>query len=103
MYTSLLLALLPAVFAAPLIKQRDAKAIPGKYIVKFKGEVSVMDAVRAEIANTPDHEYSFGGFNGFAGTLSAAELEKLQASDAVCMHCCYRTGLLLIGDRLSTS
>ena len=85
MYSSLLLALLPAAFAAPLIIPRDDTLIPGKYIVKFKGELSTtaIDDVKASIAETPDFTYSFGGFNGFAGTLSEEELANLQANDAV--------------------
>ncbi|KAJ4295282.1 hypothetical protein N0V90_007293 [Kalmusia sp. IMI 367209] len=83
LYTSLLLALAPAAaLAAPLIKQRDA--IAGKYIVKFKSDaVSALSSITATIASTPDHEYAFEGFSGFAGSLSATELEKLQASDSV--------------------
>ncbi|KAF2690018.1 elastase-like serine protease [Lentithecium fluviatile CBS 122367] len=85
MYSSLLLALLPAAFAAPLIKPRDSTLIAGKYIVKFKGEMhtSAIDEAKASLASAPDFEYSFGGFNGFAGTLSDDELAQLQASDAV--------------------
>lgn len=85
MYTSLLLALLPAAFAAPLIKPRADTLIAGKYIVKFKGEVltAAVDEVKTMVASAPDFEYSFGGFNGFAGTLSEEELEKLQALDTV--------------------
>lgn len=81
MYSSVLLALLPAVFAAPLIKPRDATLIKDKYIVKFKGEVSALDDAKALIANTPDFEYSI--INGFAGTLSEEEVAKLQALDSV--------------------
>lgn len=90
MYSSLLFALLPAAFAAPLLKVRDASVIPGKYIVKFKGEVSAFaaDEAKAEIANTPDFEYSFAGFNGFAGTLTDAEVAKLQANPSVCVWTC---------------
>jgi len=85
MYSSLILALLPAAFAAPLLKPRDTTLIANKFIVKFKGELhtTAIDEVKAALANTPDFEYSFGGFNGFAGTLSDEELTQLQASDAV--------------------
>jgi hypothetical protein len=88
MYSSLVLALLPAAFAAPLIKPRDATLIADKFIVKFKGELhtAAIDDVKASLASTPDYEYSFGGFNGFAGTLSDSEIAQLQASDAVCTH-----------------
>lgn len=85
MYSSLLLALLPTAFAAPLLKSRDATLIAGKYIVKFKGEMhtSAIDEVKASLASTPDFDYAFAGFNGFAGTLSDEELAKLKASDSV--------------------
>lgn len=85
MYSSLLLALLPAAFAAPLIQPRDETLIPGKYIVKFKGELSTtaIEEAKASVAETPDFTYSFSGFNGFAGTLSDEELANLQANDAV--------------------
>lgn len=83
MYTSLLLALVPsAVLAAPLLKQRNA--IAGKYIVKFKSDTfSALSEIKSSISSAPDHEYSMEGFSGFAGTLSAKELEQLQASDSV--------------------
>lgn len=86
MYSSLLLALLPAAFAAPLLKSRDATLIAGKYIVKFKGDMhtSAIDEVKASLASAPDFDYAFTGFNGFAGTLSDEELAKLKASDSVC-------------------
>lgn len=86
MYSSLLLALLPAAFAAPLIKPRGSALIADKYIVKFKGDfhTEAFDDVKSTLSSKPDFEYSFGSFHGFAGTLSAAELAQLQASDAVC-------------------
>jgi hypothetical protein len=89
MYSSVLLALLPVAFAAPLLKPRDANLIANKFIVKFKGEfhTTAIDEIKATLANTPDFNYSFGGFNGFAGTLSDEELSQLQASDAVRLHC----------------
>jgi hypothetical protein len=87
MYTStLLLALLPAAFAAPLLAPRDAgaKLIPGKYIVKMKPEASKEDLEEAKklLANT-DFEYEFGGFNGFAGSASTSTVSKLQKLDTV--------------------
>ncbi|KAJ4359576.1 uncharacterized protein N0V89_000131 [Didymosphaeria variabile] len=83
MYTSLLLALAPAAaLAAPLLQQRDA--LPGKYIVKMKSDtMSTMSSMTADLANVPEHEYSFSGFTGFAGTLSDTELANLKASSAV--------------------
>jgi hypothetical protein len=83
MFTSLLFALAPAAaLAAPLIKQRDA--IPGKYIVKFKSDAIIaFDSVMNTLEVAPEHQYSFQGFEGFAGTLSATELANLQASKSV--------------------
>lgn len=87
MYTSLLLAIAPAAaLAAPLLQQRDA--IPGKYIIKFKSNtdtVSALASVKVAVSEAPEHEYSFGDFNGFAGSLSSAEVAKLQVSDSVSM------------------
>ncbi|KAL1591724.1 hypothetical protein SLS60_011723 [Paraconiothyrium brasiliense] len=82
MYTSLLVALAPAAaLAAPLFEQRNA--LPGKYIVKYKSDTVSTSSIQANLANAPEHEYAFGGFTGFAGTLSDTELAKLKASDAV--------------------
>lgn len=83
MYKSLLLAFLPTAFAAPILAPRDAAIIPGKYIVKFKGDFSAnaVSAATASISKTPDFTYSV--FNGFAGTLSDEELAKLQADPSV--------------------
>ncbi|KAF2874489.1 alkaline serine protease P32 [Massariosphaeria phaeospora] len=85
MHSSLLLALIPTALAAPLIIPRDETLIPGKYIVKFKGEVvtAAHDEAKALVDGTPDFEYSFGGFNGFAGTLSDEALAQLQTLDSV--------------------
>lgn len=85
MHASLLLALLPSAFAAPLIKPRGATLIENKWIVKFKSEVSIASVSEAKlnIASTPDFEYSLDGFTGFAGTLTDEEVAQLQASDSV--------------------
>ena len=82
MYTSLLLALAPAVLAAPLIQQSNP--IPGKYIVKFKDDaITAFGSVKAQISNAPEFEYTQTGFKGFAGSLSAEEVSKLQADQSV--------------------
>jgi len=83
MYKSLFLGLLPAALAAPLITPRDATLIPGKYIVKFKGEMSAnaVSEATASIAQKPDFTYSI--FNGFAGTLSDEEVAKLKENPSV--------------------
>ena len=85
MYTSLLLALAPAVLAAPLIEQSNP--IPGKYIVKFKDDaITAFGSIKAQISNAPEFEYTQTGFKGFAGSLSAEEVSKLQSDSSV--SCC---------------
>jgi hypothetical protein len=86
MYTAaLLLALLPAAFAAPLIVPRDVKLVPNKFIVKMKPEASKADLAKAKalLSKTVDHDYAFGGFNGFAGSMDKATVSKLQALKSV--------------------
>jgi len=83
MYTSLLFTLAPAIaLAAPLIQQQNP--IPGRYIVKMQGNSQTMVAsAMASLATPPEHEYFFGGFTGFAGSLSYTDLTRLQASSSV--------------------
>ena len=85
MHIPVLLALLPAVLAAPLIKAKRGDAISNKYIIKLKGDIALTSGVdiKATIAAIPDFEYMLTGFRGFAASLSTEELEKLQASDQV--------------------
>jgi subtilisin family serine protease len=88
MHAALLLALLPA-FAlaapAPIITPRDAKVIPGKFIVKLKESASKakLDEAISLLAAKPEFKYGFGSFNGFAGKISDATVKKLQDLDAV--------------------
>ncbi|KAF2800149.1 serine protease [Melanomma pulvis-pyrius CBS 109.77] len=85
MHSSFLLALLPYVLAAPLITPRGVALVPGKFIVKMKTEASKenLEEAKALLANAPDHEFDFGGFNGFSGSISPSTISKLQALDAV--------------------
>lgn len=85
MRNTVLLALIPAALAAPLIKVRRDDVIAGKYIVKLLGDVSTLaeNDLKKSIASAPDFEYSVPGFRGFAGTLSDKEVAKLQASSQV--------------------
>ncbi|KAF2193522.1 subtilisin-like serine protease-like protein PR1A [Zopfia rhizophila CBS 207.26] len=85
MHASFLLALLPYALAAPVITPRESNIIPGKYIVKMKAEASKenLDEAVALLQKSPEHKYSFGGFNGFAGEIADATVEKLQKFDAV--------------------
>jgi hypothetical protein len=86
MHATIFLALLPYVIAAPIITPRGSAIIPGKYIVKMKAGASKanFDAAKALLANSPQYEYGFGGFTGFAGKISDATVTKLQKLDAVC-------------------
>jgi hypothetical protein len=87
MHTALLLTLLPFVLAAPapIITPRDAKIIPGKYIVKLKETAAKgkLDEAISLLSSKPDFKYGFGSFNGFAGKISDATVKKLQDLDAV--------------------
>ncbi|KAF2258771.1 protease [Lojkania enalia] len=85
MYASILLALLPYALGAPLIIPRGSALVPGKYIVKFNAHASKesVDEAKALLASSPDHEYEFGGFNGFSGSVSPSALSRLQQLDAV--------------------
>lgn len=87
MHFSALLTLLPLTLAAPLINVRRQDAIAGKYIVKYKGDMSTLaeDEIKSNLKDKPDFEYSLPGFRGFAGSLSDAELAQLKSSNAVCL------------------
>lgn len=87
MHSAILLALLPYVLAAPLIIPRGAALVPGKFIVKLKAEASKenLEEAKALLAKSPDHEFDFGGFTGFSGSVSPSAIAKLQALDAVCV------------------
>jgi cerevisin len=84
-----LLTFLSTALAAPLLQaEQGATVVPGQYIIKFKHDEAVVSAsvVRAltqSLSAAPKFEYSLSGFHGFAGTLSDAELAKLQASEHV--------------------
>lgn len=82
LFSTALLALLPAVLAAPapLIQPRDpsAKLIPGKYIVKFKDDSSDVLISKALGDRKPDYLYKSKGFKGFAGALDTASLDKIR-------------------------
>jgi hypothetical protein len=86
MYTaSLLLALLPSAFAAPLLIPKDAELVPDKFIIKMIPDASKEDleAAKALLSDAPDFEYAFGGFNGFSGTASPSTVDELLKLDAV--------------------
>ncbi|KFH40949.1 Cuticle-degrading protease-like protein [Hapsidospora chrysogenum ATCC 11550] len=89
MRAATLLALVPLALAAPsavkrdapapVLAPRDAKLVPGKYIVKFKKD-SVSTAVSSaiqSIAASADYTYA-KHFNGFAASLTDAEIKKLR-------------------------
>lgn len=86
------LALLSTALAGPLLQvEHGATAVPGQYIIKFKHDAatvsaSAVQALTQSLSTAPKHEYSLSGFHGFAGTLSDAELARLQASKHVSLH-----------------
>lgn len=79
-FTSTLL-LLPLCLAAahqpaPLLQARgDAEAIPDKYIVKLKNDVTAA-SLDESLLSTADHVFK-GAFNGFAATLKHDDLKAL--------------------------
>ncbi|AEO63696.1 757f3bf4-079b-4659-8909-cf4dae84328f [Thermothielavioides terrestris] len=88
--TTVLLALLPAAFAAPtaeplekrapLIAARAGRKVPGKYVVVMKDGVSE-DSLLEAVAKleSPDHVYRSGKFKGFAGKLEDALLDEIRS------------------------
>ncbi|RYP62611.1 hypothetical protein DL771_009654 [Monosporascus sp. 5C6A] len=90
MRSATLLALLPLAMAAPggvkrdspapLVKPRGAEIVEGKYIVKMKDTVSTasVDSAVASVAADADYVYKNGKFQGFASSLTDAEVEALQ-------------------------
>ncbi|RYP70853.1 hypothetical protein DL769_004828 [Monosporascus sp. CRB-8-3] len=90
MRSATLLALLPLAMAAPggvkrdspapLVKPRGAELVEGKYIVKMKNTVSTasVDSAIASVAADADYVYKNGKFQGFASSLTDAEVEALQ-------------------------
>ncbi|KAG9193794.1 cerevisin [Alternaria panax] len=85
MYTTLILALLSSALAAPLSRVDGTDAVPGKYIIKLKGDVTSQaeDDLRASISAKPDYQYAMSSFRGFAGSMSDEELTRLQVSEHV--------------------
>ena len=85
MLALILLALLSSAFAASLIRVDGEDAVPGKWIVKLKGDLTLQaeDELRASISIRPDWTYAMPGFKGFAGSISEQELVQLQASEQV--------------------
>lgn len=86
MFHLLILALFATAEAAPHVADTNQfAAIPGKYIVKFKEHMvaSASLELKNSLANRPDHDYSMRDFTGFAGTVSADEVQRLQASGLV--------------------
>ncbi|KAI0180665.1 peptidase S8/S53 domain-containing protein [Hypoxylon sp. FL1284] len=93
MRTATALALLPLALAAPskraspapVIKPRGAQLVDGKYIVKMKAGAKA-DSVQTSIqsvSSDADFVYNSSKFKGFAGSLSAEELEALKNNDDV--------------------
>lgn len=100
MQLSALLAILPLVAAAPtaepsapLLTPREApgqtlQVIEGSYIIKLKDSDLSISSIDAIVGALPGgrqakHLYSTAGFKGFAGKLSAAQVEQLQKDPQV--------------------
>ncbi|KAL2016436.1 hypothetical protein VTK56DRAFT_3523 [Thermocarpiscus australiensis] len=92
LFSAALLALLPAVLAAPLNEPLDKRApiiaaragqvIPGKYIIKLKEGASddALDAAVAKLGEAnAEHVYRSRKFKGFAGKIDPALLDELRA------------------------
>jgi subtilisin family serine protease len=95
MRSATLLALLPLAMAAPstmerrdspapVIKPRGAQLLESKYIIKMKSG-SISTATSSAIQSiTADADYTYSNrFNGFAASLSAAELEAMRMNPHV--------------------
>ncbi|KAK5987784.1 Cuticle-degrading protease [Cladobotryum mycophilum] len=92
MRAATLLALIPLAVAAPakrsspapLLVPRGAQLVEGKYIVRMKDDVQLaaVDSAIASIRADADYTYTHS-FNGFAASLSAEELQKLQNDPSV--------------------
>ncbi|KAI0147634.1 proteinase T-like protein [Xylariaceae sp. FL1272] len=86
-----LLSLVPLALAAPskratpapLHVPRDTTLIEGKYIVKMYDDVIPTMSAMSAMAAEPDFVYDTPGFKGFAGALTAEEVEALQAHPGV--------------------
>ncbi|PHH90363.1 hypothetical protein CDD83_3886 [Cordyceps sp. RAO-2017] len=95
MHPSVLLTSLPLVIStqalsipekraepARLIKAEEGRAIAGKYIVKLKqSSTSVREYAQGIFSGSSD--YIYGRFNGFARSLTEAEVNKLRSDPAV--------------------
>ncbi|KAK0655053.1 peptidase S8/S53 domain-containing protein [Cercophora newfieldiana] len=64
---------------APLLRARStADSIPGKYIVKFKDDISNFSLNSALASQQPDHTFTSPGFKGFAAFLDPASLTAIR-------------------------
>lgn len=88
MRSSIVLFALPLGFAAPqkralLLRPRnDAEAIPNKYIVKLRDDVTTASFDKTLLSRA-DQVFN-GAFNGFAATLKTDALEALLDDPSVC-------------------
>lgn len=93
-FSTALLALLPAVLAAPAAEPLDKRApviaasagqvVPGKYIIKLRDDADddVLDRAVGRLGKSgkskAEHIYRGGKFKGFAGKIDASTLEELR-------------------------
>jgi hypothetical protein len=81
----LLLAVVPAAIAAPLLTPRVGTVIKDKYIVKFKNDIlmTTVNTVLDILPKPPSHVYSSDAFLGFAGFLDSVSLQLVLALQMV--------------------
>ncbi|KAH7083071.1 subtilisin-like protease Pr1A [Paraphoma chrysanthemicola] len=63
----------------------NSRSLSDKYIVKLKGDVHTYAEaqLKASLSSPPDHHFSMNGFRGFAGSLTADELARLETEHMV--------------------
>ncbi|PHH61960.1 hypothetical protein CDD81_7709 [Ophiocordyceps australis] len=65
---------------APLLVPRDGQLVEGQYIVKMRSEVAEQSISSAMQGLSAEPAYTYrDSFNGFAGSLTPEELEKIRA------------------------
>lgn len=103
MRLSVLLAILPATFAAPSVRaepasiKRRENGIPGKFIVRLRDEVSMssVQSARALLKTEPERTYK-NVFHGFAGSMDEEELEALRNHPDVCQRSTIKSPITLL-------
>jgi len=63
---------------SPLHSSTPSTTIPGRYIVKFRDDVSTLAMDQTVARHKPDYVYSSPGFAGFAAALDTAALKEVR-------------------------